>query len=294
MKPSTIYRAALQGAINLRRNRQMALAAFFITALSLIILGFALLSIYNLNFMGDTWARRVTIRVFLVDDLSPVQQAYLAERLKRLENVETATFISRDQALERLKKQFPDRPELFEIVTDNPLPDSFEVEVKEPAKIGAVAREISRLPGVEKADYGKRYVDPFIALTRTVWLITAVAALLLGAGTLFIITNAIRLTLYARRREIEIMKLVGATDWFIRLPFIFEGVIVGVGGAAVATLAVDQTYLAVYAKATQFLPFIPLLAREVAVPRVSLVLMLSGLGVGILGSLISIKRYLHV
>jgi cell division transport system permease protein len=294
MKVSTIGRAALQGAINLRRNRQMALAAFFITTLSLIILGFALLSIANLNFMGDTWARRVAVRVFLVNELNPVQQAYLAERLKRMEGVRAATFVSRDEALERLKKQFAERRDVLEIVAENPLPDSFEVEVKEPRGIAAVAKQIERLPGVEKVDYGKVYVDPFLALKRTVWVITAVAAVLLGLGTLFIITNAIRLTLYARRREIEIMKLVGATDWFICLPFVFEGVIVGLGGAAVATLAVDQTYLAVYGKATRFLPFVPLLAREVAIPQVSLVLMLSGLAVGVLGSLLSLQRYLRV
>lgn len=294
MKLRTIYRAALQGAVNLRRNRQMAIAAFLITTLSLVILGFALLSITNLNFMGETWARRVAVRVFLLDELSPAQQAYLGQRLNRLDNVRTVTFVSRDEALKRLKKQFSDRPDLLEIVTENPLPDSFEVEVKEPARVAAVAAQAGRLPGVEKVDYGKSYVDPFLALTRTVWVITAVAAALLATGTLFIITNAIRLTLYARRREIEIMKLVGATDWFIRLPFVFEGVFVGLGGAAVATLAVDQAYSVIYAKAAQFLPFIPVLARELAIPRVSLVLMLSGLGVGIVGSLLSIKRYLHV
>ncbi|HHW15274.1 MAG TPA: ABC transporter permease [Firmicutes bacterium] len=294
MKPSTVYRAALQGAVNLRRNRQMALAAFFITTLSLIILGFALLFIANLNFTGDALARRVVVRVFLADGLSPVQQSYLADRLKRLDGVKAAHYVSRDEALQRLKKQFPDRPDLFEIVTDNPLPDSFDVEVRQPAKIKAVAQEAARLPGVEKVNYGKDYVDRLVAFTRTVWVVTAVAALLLGAGTLFIITNAIRLTLYARRREIEIMKLVGATDWFIRLPFIFEGVFVGVGGAAVATLAVDQTYLALFAKAAQFLPFLPLVARETAIPRISLMLMVSGLVVGVMGSLLSIKRYLHV
>ncbi len=294
MKLSTVYRAILQGAVNLRRNRQMALAAFFITTLSLIILGFAFLFISNLNFAGDTLTRRVVVRVFLADGLSPVQQAYLADRLKRMDDVRAANFISRDQALERLKKQFSDRPDLFEIVTDNPLPDSFDVEVKEPARIAAVAGEIGRLPGVEKVNYGKSYVDRLVAFTRTIWLITAVAAALMAVGTLFIIINAIRLTLYARRREIEIMKLVGATDWFIRLPFIFEGVFVGLGGGAVATLAVDQTYWAVSAKAAQFLPFIPLVAREVAIPRISLILMLSGLGVGVVGSLLSLKRYLHV
>jgi cell division transport system permease protein len=294
MKLRTIYRSGLQGAINLRRNRQMALAAFFITTLSLVILGFALLFIVNLNFAGDTLARRVTVRVFLQDALSPVQQSYLADRLKRMDTVKTANFISRDQALERLKKQFADRSDLFEIVSDNPLPDSFDVEVKEPAKIDSVAGDISRLPGVEKVNYGKGYVDRLVAFTRTIWLITGVAALLMAMGTLFIITNAIRLTLYARRREIEIMKLVGATDWFIRLPFVFEGMFVGLGGAALATLAVDQTYLAVFAKAAQFLPFIPLVAREVAIPRMSLILMLSGLSVGVTGSLLSIRRYLHV
>lgn len=294
MKLRTIYRAGLQGAINLRRNRQMALAAFLITTLSLVILGFALLFIVNLNFAGDTLARRVTVRVFLQDALSPVQQSYLAERLTRMTTVKNANFVSRDQALERLKKQFSDRPDLFEIVNDNPLPDSFDVEVKQPSQIASVAKEIARLPGVDKVNYGKNYVDRLVAFTRTIWLITVVAALLMAMGTLFIITNAIRLTLYARRREIEIMKLVGATDWFIRLPFIFEGMLVGLGGAAIATLAVDQTYLAVFAKAARFLPFIPLVAREVAIPRMSLILMLSGLGVGVAGSLLSIRRYLHV
>jgi cell division transport system permease protein len=90
------------------------------------------------------------------------------------------------------------------------------------------------------------------------------------------------------------MKLVGATDWFIRLPFVFEGILVGLGGAAITTLLVDQAYLLIFAKATRFLPFIPLVARETAIPDISLVLMLSGLGVGMVGSLLSIKRYLRV
>ncbi|MGE5623761.1 MAG: permease-like cell division protein FtsX, partial [Methanocella sp.] len=191
-------------------------------------------------------------------------------------------------------QQYPDRPELFEIVNDNPLPDSFDVEVKNPAQVSQVAAAIEKLPGVEKVNYGKSYVDRLVAFTRTIWLVTAVGAILMAAGTLFIITNAIRLTVYARRREIEIMKLVGATDWFIRLPFIFEGLLVGLGGGAIATLAVDQTYWAIYTKAAEFLPFIPLVGREIAVPHISLVLMLSGIGVGVIGSLISIKRYLHV
>lgn len=294
MKFRTVARAGIQAAINLRRNRQMALAAFFITTLSLIVLGVALLFITNLNYATDTLARRVVIRAFLKDELSPAQQTYVKDRVGKMTGVKAVRFVSRDEALERLKQQFANRPDLFEIVTDNPLPDSFDVEMRDPTQIVPVAKAITRLPGVDKVDYGKTYVEPLVAFTRTIWFMTALAATLMAGATLFIITNAIRLTCYARRREIEIMKLVGATDWFIRLPFIFEGLIVGLGGAAVATLLVDQAYLLVFSKAAKSLPFIPLVARETAVPNISLVLMLSGLSVGMVGSLLSIKRYLRV
>ncbi|MGE5507265.1 MAG: permease-like cell division protein FtsX [Chitinophagales bacterium] len=294
MKARTVVRSAIQAAVNLRRNRQMALAAFFITTLSLIVLGFALLFITNLNFATDALAHRVVVRAFLKDELTLEQRTYLTNRLSKLPDVRAAHFVSRDEALDRLKRQFANRPDLFEIVSDNPLPDSFDIEVRDPARIVPVAKQIAQLPGVDKVDYGKTYVEPLVAFTRTIWFITALAAAVMAGATLFIITNAIRLTCYARRREIEIMKLVGATDWFIRLPFVFEGVFVGLGGAAVATLLVDQAYLLIFNKAARFLPFIPLVARETAVPNISLVLMLSGFGVGMIGSLLSIKRYLRV
>jgi cell division transport system permease protein len=294
MKVRTFYNLALQGATNLRRNQQMSLAASFITLLSMVILGFALIIILNLNYMAGELQHRVEMRVYLLDELSTVQRTYVGERLKQFPEIKAVHYVSRDEALQRLKKDFGNRQDLFAIVSDNPLPDSYELGLKSTKEIAVVADKVSRLPGVEKVNYGKAYVDRLLDFSRVIWILTTVGAVLLAFGTLFIITNAIRLTIYARRREIEIMKLVGATDWLIRLPFIFEGMFIGIGGSAVATLLVDQTYNAIASRAAEYLPFVPLIPRGLAIPDVSIILLTSGLVVGIIGSILSMRRYLHV
>lgn len=294
MRIRTVGRLVLQGAKNFRQNGLMSLASVSITSLSLIILGAFFLLIFNLNYVGGVLEGRVEIRAFLKDNLAPEQRAFLEDQIKHIETVKSVDFISREKALERLKNQFGGRGEIFNYISGNPLPDMIEVRTREPGRLPWVAEQVARLPGVEKVSYGKEFVSRLFAFTRTVWILTSVAALLLSVAIIFIITNTIRLTVFARRREIEIMKLVGATDWFIRWPFLFEGMFLGLAGAVIATLVVDQSYLILLNKAQVSLPFVPLIGHDAILTRISVFLMGTGALIGAIGSLISVKRFLHV
>ncbi|MGE5577347.1 MAG: permease-like cell division protein FtsX [Syntrophothermus sp.] len=294
MRISTVGRLVLQGARNFRQNGLMTLASVSITSLSLIILGAFFLLIFNLNYVGGVLEGRVEIRVFLKDGLAAEQRSFLEDQIRHIETVKSVDFISREKALERLKNQFGGRGEIFNYISGNPLPDMFEVRNREPGRLTWVAEQVAKLPGVEKVSYGKEFVGRLFAFTRTVWILTSIAALLLSVAIIFIITNTIRLTVFARRREIEIMKLVGATDWFIRWPFLFEGIFLGLAGAIIATLVVDQSYLILLNRAQVSLPFVPLISHDAILTRITVFLMGTGALVGAIGSLISVKRFLHV
>lgn len=221
--------------------------------------------------------------------------ATLEEQIRKLEGVTTVRFVSKQEALERMRQSFGGRATVLEAVDDiNPLPDSFEVHVARPDQVAPVAEAIAAMPGVEKVDYKQATVDKLFRLTAAVRGLGVVVALLLVLGSTVVISNAIRLTVFARRREVAIMKLVGATDWFIRWPFVLEGLALGVGGAALAVGALAGAYWWAAGVAARTLPFLALIEPEQVVRLTWTPLLGLGALVGSLGSGISLRRFLHV
>lgn len=221
--------------------------------------------------------------------------ARLEEQIRNLEGVTTVRFVSKQEALERMRQSFGERAAILEAVDDiNPLPDSFEVQVARPEQVAPVAEAIAAMPGVAKVDYKRDTVDKLFRLTAVLRGLGVVVAVLLVLGSTVVISNAIRLTVFARRREVAIMKLVGATDWFIRWPFVLEGLALGVGGAALAVGALAGAYWWAAGVAARTLPFLVLVEPEEVVRLTWAPLLGLGALVGSLGSGISLRRFLHV
>ena len=280
---------------SLRRNNWMSFASIGTVAVSLFVLGVFLLLVLNMNRMASTLESQVQISVYLADGLRETDREDIAKDIEALQGIESITYIDKDEAKARLEERLGDQKYLLDALGDkNPLPDSFEVVVKSPDLVETAATAIARMDGVEEAKYGQDVIEHLFAITRLIRVFGLVLMLLLAGATLFIISNTIRLTVFARRKEIAIMKYVGATDWFIRWPFLLEGMVLGFVGGIIAAVALRSFYAAMAAKITDTLTFFPLLPQYPFMNYVTVAILLSGMAIGALGSALSLKRFLKV
>ena len=217
---------------SLRRNNWMTFASIGTVAVSLFVLGVFLILVLNMNRLAGMLESQVQISVYLEDHLTDREKRQIGYDIESLQGIDTVTYVDREEAKARLAERLGDQKYLLDALSeDNPLPDAFEVTVTTPSVVESAAEAIDSLQGVEEAKYGQDVVEHLFDITRLMRIFGFVLMGLLGGATLFIISNTIRLTVFARRREIAIMKYVGATDWFIRWPFLLEGVVLGcIGG----------------------------------------------------------------
>ena len=280
---------------SIRRNGLMSVAALMTVALSLLILGMFTVVVMNLNHMAAVLESQIQVTVYLQDSLKDVEAREIGTRITKLPGVTRVTFVGKEEAMVRFKDRLGSQQGLLaELGEANPLPNSFEVKVDRPERVKAVALAISQLKGIEAARYGQEVVEQLFSLTRMVRIFGVVLIIFLGLAALFIIVNTIRLTVFARRREIGIMKYVGATDWFIRWPFIIEGVLLGSLGAFISAVLLSQLYSMVTRQVYESLAFLPLLPQYPFLGYVNIFVLVAGIGIGVLGSLISVKKFLKV
>ena len=280
--------------ISIKRN-WMSFASISTVAVSLFVLGMFLIIVLNMNRMASMLESQVQINVYLDDKLKGAEIDDLEDDLKKMQGIESVQYVSREDAIVRLRERLGDQKYLLDALGDkNPLPNAFEVTVKQPTMVETAAKAIEKFGGVESVKYGQDVVEHLFDMTRLVRIFGFTLMLLLAGATLFIISNTIRLTVFARRKEIAIMKYVGATDWFIRWPFLLEGVVLGFFGGVLASIALRSIYGLITAKVYSTLAFLPLIPQYPFVNFISLVMVLSGMGIGALGSTISLKRFLKV
>lgn len=281
--------------ISIKRNNWMSFASISTVAVSLFVLGMFLIIVLNMNRMASMLESQVQINVYLDDKLKGAEIDDLEDDLKKMQGIESVQYVSREDAIVRLRERLGDQKYLLDALGDkNPLPNAFEVTVKQPTMVETAAKAIEKFGGVESVKYGQDVVGHLFDMTRLVRIFGFTLMLLLAGATLFIISNTIRLTVFARRKEIAIMKYVGATDWFIRWPFLLEGVVLGFFGGVLASIALRSIYGLITAKVYSTLAFLPLIPQYPFVNFISLVMVLSGMGIGALGSTISLKRFLKV
>lgn len=281
-------------ARSLVRNSWLSLAAVGTITVSLLILGVCLLLVANTNKIALDLEQKLEIRVFLKQDLSSNQVEQLEKRINFVSGVAGVSFVSKEKALADLRRGLGERKDILAGMKKNPLPDAFQVKMGRPDQIAGAAAQISSLPGVEQVLYGQGTVEKLLLVTRWVRIagIIIIGALILAA--LFLISSIIRLSVFARRQEISIMKFLGATNWFIRTPFLLEGVTLGFLGSFVAVALLYFSYCSFVQQVSIFVPFIPLVADQRLLINLFGGLVGLGLVIGMAGSFFSVRKYLKV
>lgn len=276
----------------LRRNGFMTAAATTTIAIALTVAGSGYLLSANLANVSKILETQVEVVGFLRRDLSGEQRRRILAEVQAIPAVQQVAIVTRAQALRRLQRTFRSMASINSLLSSNPLPDSVEVRVADAREVRAVARAVRRVNGVEEVAYGGPVVDRLVALTRAVRFSGVMLAAMLAAAALVIIVNTIRLTIMARRQEIEIMTLVGATRAFIRGPFIVEGALQGVGAALLASALLVAGYAGLASKVASSLPFVPVLGPASVLPLTVALVWLLGIAVGVGGSILGLRRYL--
>ncbi len=295
MKVRTIEYYIREVFISLRRNNWMSVASIGTVAVSLFIFGMFLMMVMNMNKLAENMESQVQINVYLLDKVDREQARDIEKDLKEIEGVETVGFVTKDEAMERFKDRLGDQKTLLDALDEtNPLPDSFEVTVTNPDLVKTAAEKMEKLDGVECAKYGQDVMEHLFEITRLLRIFGFTLMLVLAFATLFIISNTIRLTVFARRKEIAIMKYVGATDWFIRWPFVMEGMVLGLFGSIIAAMVLRTAYTAMAEKVYDTLAFFPLIPEQPFLTYITIIVVISGMVVGAIGSAVSIKKFLKV
>jgi cell division transport system permease protein len=277
-----------QAFAGIKRAGFMSVASVLITTFSLLILGIFLLATANLREVLRYAHEKVEIVAFLEDGITGAGLDSLNAELDAIPFIQHKTYISPNGALDELRTEFGTRSFILDALEENPMPASFEITLKPQYRLRdrviSVAERIKQLPGVEDVSYGRGWITRLEKLVRTLALIDICVGLVVGIASIVTVSYTVRLTLYARKEHIRVLKLVGATDWFVMLPYLLEGVIHGIVSVFVSLLVVYGAYRVVDVKIPQavFMPF-------------GMILFFACFGVlsAVLGSWVSLRTFLR-
>ncbi len=274
-------------------NLSTTVAATMTVLIGMFLLGlFIALGSWVLSWT-DNVKKEVLVKVFFVQDATPAQINAVSVKLSSMPEVKAIRFVSKEEALRRMKQKYP---ELTQNLASNPLPPAFEVTPKNADEVDTIASRLDPPPdGVDKVDYAKKKTDRILQVAKIIGAIFLIGSVILLIASTILIANTIRLSIFSRRREIEVMKLVGATNWFVRGPFMLEGIICGLIGsvAAVALLFVARE-VAVPVLRGHSDNFSDPAVRALAFQYTALILVGVSFVVGALGSGITLRRFLRV
>lgn len=279
------------------RNRGMGLASISSITAVLIILGIVLIMVLSINnVVIDTKSRFDEVQIFLEDEITDEQLARIENEAKNTQGVLSVVFQSKEQALETMKKQWEEDAYLLEGLETNPLPNSLIVQLKDIEYADLVVDKVSGFQGIEEIKYNKDIIDKLILFSNYIRAGGLVIVAILILVSIFIISNTIKITVTARRREIDIMKYVGATNGYIRGPFIIEGLVFGLIGAIISILIVYYGYGYFFNRVNDRLYVlftVYLVSPKVLMKDIAIIFTSIGLGIGTIGSLVSLKRFLN-
>ena len=284
--------------INLVRAGWGGLASIASIAVSFVIIGIFILVIQHFNALIAEWQEQFQVSVFLDDQITPLQLDMLKRRIENESAVKTFTFTSKEEALAAFRRELKGQESLLEGLGDNPLPASFQLKIREGYQsseaLKALSAFLSRLEGVEDIQYGQEWVERMSTAARLIRLLGTIIGSILTLGSAMIVSNTIRLAVYARAQEIEIMRLVGATKAYIRAPFLVEGMLQGSLGAALALGVLFAAYrFAIPTFNDAVSPLFPTAAGQGLLGSSMMAgLVGGGAAVGTLGSSLAVSRFL--
>jgi cell division transport system permease protein len=283
----------------------MSLGAVITIYLSLLLVGVFIATGFVVNSVVASVEDKVTIQIFLKDGAATADVNALQAELLKDPLVNGVDYTSKDDAFKKFREDMKESPEIIEQLEGNPLPASLDVTLKEPKTVQQMVNKIKKNPlflvVADRPDtpekslkYGEGIVNKLFAFTRVIRIIQVVFVLMLGVVSLIFINNTIRLAIYARRKEIGIMRLVGASNWFIRTPFLLEGVLQALIGAFLAIISVIALQAAIVPRLKDTLSFLAVSLSSGAIVQISISLVVAGVLIGIGGSWLAMTRYLKV
>ncbi len=299
MKAFRIFSRNVRDALkSVFRNFSLSLASISCITITLIVVAISVILSFNVNNFATLVEKDVTIVAFLNLDITADQRQEVSTKINALDNIESVTFQSKVE----IANEMMESSEVFKNIMSNwseeesPIQDTYLVKVVDIEAIGKTAEEIKKIEGVSVVKYGEGMVEQLISVFDIVRKITIGMVVALIIVTAFLITNTIKITIFSRRREIEIMRLVGASNINIKIPFLFEGLFLGILGSIIPIVITIYGYVALYTHfdGQMFSPFIKLIEPQPFVYMVSGFLLVVGILVGMYGSFRAVKKYLKV
>jgi cell division transport system permease protein len=277
---------------NLRLNPLMSVTAVTTTFICILVFGLGLLVSAHIQGIIDSVREDVSVEAFMPNTTRKDVVA-LAKQVEEWPEVAKATRVSEEQAFAEFKDKFEDQPDLYQDLETGVFPPSVQIQLEDPDSAGAVAARLKDQGFTERnLSYPQQTIDRLNSITSyVIWGLYG-ATLLFLVASLLLISNAIRLSIFARRKEIEVMKLVGASDGFVRTPFVFEGLLQAFAGATLAAFAVIWINLLFVDWSHNALPYVPISSNAVNALSTMLILIAVGVAIGVIGSFFSVTRFL--
>jgi len=284
-------RRALQ---DMHSNRMLSLVTISTFALSILIVSSAMLFFVNMGDIMDGWRQGIRVMAYLQEGLNATDRSTLKVRMESLYGVQQADFVPKDQALARLRTQMGRQTSILNNLDSNPLPDAFEIQMIAASqswdKVEQLAMALEKLEGVSEVEYGQRWIKRIINIFNLFQLTGTVMGGLFFMAAVFIVGNTVRLVLYSRREEVEIMRLVGATERFILAPFYFQSLIQAALGGIIGLAALFMMYMLIQSRITTDMATVFFQPRFLS-PLTLLGIVGCGMLVGWLGCHLSVKQY---
>lgn len=296
MKFNTLKYFFIDAFKSLKRNRTLSIAAMITVLITFFIFGTFILLGLNFNKAIEDVASKVEIKVNLDNDIKLIDQREIEMKLNEQEGVKDVVYESKEEAFVNLKEMLKDNQGLLEgyDLKDNPLPSSFIVKLKDPEASTQIAETVKNMPGVEDISNQQEMIDTISSFVNGVRIAGIILFAVFIGVSIFLITNTIKITVYSRRKEVGIMKYVGATDWFIRWPFIIEGIIIGVIGSLVASILLYSFYRWMFGYIVSNMFLVSLVSPSFVLGTLTWIFLLGGTIVGALGSIVALRKFLDV
>ncbi|WP_055069364.1 permease-like cell division protein FtsX [Clostridium massiliamazoniense] len=285
---------------SLKRNATISIASALTVLTTLVVFGAFLLTALNVSVGVQDVQSKVQLKVFLQENVTQEEQTNIENTIKAVPGVKSVTYESKAQALENFKNQLSNSQEILQGYTEsnNPLPASYVVDLTEPTAADAVIKAVKPngklMAGVNDVGNDQEVVNAITSFANTVRWVGLILFVVLIGVSLFLIMNTIKITVYSRRREIGIMKFVGATDWFIRWPFIIEGIVIGLVGSIISILVIYGIYSWLYSSFLASIYTMKFISPFYVLTTMSWQFVIAGVIIGAVGSIIALRKFLDV
>ena len=280
------------------RNFSLSLASISCITITLIVVSISILLTYNVNAFADNVQKDVTIVAFMNVDITAEEKDDVLEEIREISGIESYEYQSKTDIANDMMESSEDLKNILSQYTEetSPLQPTYLVKVKDINKIGNIAAKIEKIKGVDIVKYGEGMVEQLVSIFEIVKNISVGVVVALVIVTAFLISNTIKITIFSRKREIEIMRLVGSSNLNIKIPFIFEGLFLGILGSVIPIIITTYGYTMLYKKfdGQLFSPFIKLIKPTPFIYQISLALLAIGILVGMYGSFKAVRKHLKI